>query len=311
MNDTPATGKSASVVGSAPAEAIASLRANPDFPRALRMSAAGLASLYRGSRLVNMLMDDKARLLFGYFALVLHFSAEPADPGSGLTQSRMKELCREFGICSAGRVEVMLSLMRYAGYLASAPDPRDRRFSRLVATPKLVELLRQRWRVHFAAMAPMLPEAEAALAAIGDDDFVAAMLKAMMARFRAGNRSIDVLSARSTPALELFGHRSGGMMVLASLLGQAEGDDVTISVSGLARSFGVSRTHVLKLLADAEAEGLVRVTRRGSERSIRILLPLVEATQNLFAAVYVLLADSAREALAVIGRPQSGDAASP
>jgi hypothetical protein len=152
-------------------------------------------------------------------------------------------------------------------------------------------------------MAPMLPEGNAALAALDDDSFAGAMLKAMMARFRAGNRAIDMLSARGTPALEVFGNRSGGMMILASLLARAEGERVTISISDLARGFGVSRTHVLKLLGDAEAAGLLNVARHGNERRIEILPPLAEATQNLFAAVYVLMADSAREALRAIGRP--------
>jgi hypothetical protein len=78
------------------------------------MSAAGMASIYRGSLLINMLMDDKARLLFGYFALALHFSARPDEPGSGLTQSRMKELCSEFGICRTRRAA--------QGALARAPQ---------------------------------------------------------------------------------------------------------------------------------------------------------------------------------------------
>jgi hypothetical protein len=305
MNNPP-NPKSASIVSSASPEGIAALRANPHFPEAVRMSAAGMASLYRGSRLINMLMDDKARLLFGYFALSLHFSARPGEPGSGLTQSRMKELCSEFGVCSPGRAEVMLSLMRYAGYLASAPEPRDRRFTRLVATPSLVALLKERWRVHFTAMAPMLPEAEAALAALDDDDFVGAMVGAMVTRFQAGNRAIDMFSPRGSPPLDLFAHRSAGMMVLASLLGSAEDGRASVSIRSLAHAFRVSRTHVLKLLGDAEAAGFLRISRlsrQGNERDVEILPPLAEATQNFFAAVFVLMSDSAREALQAIAQP--------
>jgi len=299
----PPSQRSASIIGSAAPEAIAVLRAHPHFPDALRMSAAGLASLYRGSRLINMLMDDKARLLFGYFALFLHFSVRPDEPGSGLTQTRMKELCAEFGVCSPGRVEVMLSLMRYAGYLAPAPEPRDRRFTRLVAMPSLVGLLKQRWRLHFTAMAPMLPVAEAALSAIDDDEFVGAMVRAMVARFQAGNRAIDMVSPRGSPALDLFAHRSAGMMILASLLGSAEDGRATISIGSLAHTFGVSRTHVLKLLGDADAAGFLSIDRQGNERNVEILPPLAQATQNFFAAVYVLMSDSAREAFRAIGQP--------
>jgi len=303
MMEDPSIRKTSIVARSASPEAIAALLANPHFPQAMRLSAAGIASLYQGRRPINLLMDDKSRVLFGYFALYLHFSVRPDEPGSGLTPSRMKELCREFDICSRGRAEVMLSLMRYAGYLSPAPDPRDRRVNRLVATPRLVALLRERWRVWFTALAPMLPEGRAALDVLDDENFAREMLKAMMLRFRAGNRFIAVPIPDDMPALQLFADRNAGMLILASLISTAEADGATASIAGLARRFGVSRTHVLKLLRDAEDEGSIRITQHAGERRIVLLPRLMQEAEKLFAAVHAYLADSAREALAGMGRP--------
>ena len=135
-------------------EAIAALRARPGFAHAMRTSSVGLVAMYQGGHLLNWLMDDRGRLLFAYFALYLDASRDPADPSSGLTPTRMRTLVSEHSICSPGRATAMLSLMRFSGYLAPDVQAVDRRQRRLVATDKLRELLRKRWRLHFGAMAP-------------------------------------------------------------------------------------------------------------------------------------------------------------
>jgi hypothetical protein len=145
----------------APPEAVAAVRAHPRFPEAMRASAAGLVTLYQGGHLLNWLMDDRGRLLFAYLTLYLHFTRDPSDPASGLTPTRMKEGCSELGICSPGRAAAMLSVMRFAGYLAPSPA-RDRRVRGFVATDKLIALLVDRWRVHLAALAMVMPEGELA-----------------------------------------------------------------------------------------------------------------------------------------------------
>ena len=148
-------------VRSARPAAIAALRALPRFAEAARAAAAGMVTHYQGNRLLNQLMNDRGRVLFTHHAVYLHFSRTPGDPGSGLTVSRMKDLCVETQLCSRGRVEVMLGLLRAAGYLAPASEPADRRRRVLVPTDKLLTLHRQRFQMHFAAMESVLPEASA------------------------------------------------------------------------------------------------------------------------------------------------------
>lgn len=284
-------------------EAIAALRAHPGFGEAMRTSASGLVDLYQGSRLLNWLMDDRGRLVVGYLALYLHFERRPDDPASGLTPTRMKQLCTEFGVCSAGRTTAMLSLMRLGGYLAPASDIDDRRLHRLVATERLIELLVVRWRLHFSAMVPLLPEGKAACAALHDPAFVRAMVAAMFDRFRSGFRFLD-----HAPGVGLFGDRNGGMLILSSLLTAGEADDampprrpVAISIASLARRFGVSRAHVLKLIRDAADEGLIERIGPAGERIV-ILPRLSNAAQNLFATMFLFLADCAREALDAVAQ---------
>jgi hypothetical protein len=281
-------------------EAIAALRVKPGFAAAVRQSAAGLASMYHGRHLLNWLMDDRGRLLFGYLALYLHAMRDPTDPSSGLTPTRMKSICVEFDVCSPGRAGAMLSLMRFSGYLTPDIQVIDKRQRRLLATPKLYELLRARWRLHVSAVAPLLPDGDALVAALDDPAFDDALVTAMVKRFHTGFRLIH-----AGPGLGLFGERNAGILILCTLMTAGTEDDtvppkqpVPISIAALARRFAVSRPHVLKLIRDAADDGFLE--RIGADNSQVVLKPkLAEATQNLFASMYLFLTDCAREAIQV------------
>jgi AraC-like DNA-binding protein len=277
-------------------DAVAALRRHPDFSRAIRSSAASSVALYQTSRPLNALLSDRARALFTHVALYLHYrGAEPDHPG--LTVSAMKDLCVQLKLCSRGRCEAILALMRAGGLLAAASDP-DRRKRLLAPTEKLLALHRERWGAQFEAMRAVLPEADAYRAAVTDPDFVEAFADALVRRFIAGLRVLD-----NAPVLELFAERNAGMMILYSLaLAGEEGDTfpptgpVLLSINALATRFSVSRKHVLTLLRDAEGQSLL--LRGGAANNEVTLLPRGrDALQQLIATIFLYLAQCADEAL--------------
>jgi hypothetical protein len=287
--------------GPATPEAVAALRAQPAFADAVRVSARGVVRLYGSGRLLNWLMDDRGRVMFGYFALHFHYSRNRADPASGLTPSNMKAICAELAVCSPGRVVAMLSLMRLSGYLAPDPDVTDRRQRRLVATEKLIAFLRERLRPHFEAMAPLFPDGAALLATADNPAATGPLVAEMLAHFRAGFRFLT-----HAPGLSMFGERNAGMPILASLIVAGRADDtvppsrpVRVSIAALSRRFGVSRPHVLKLIRDAAQAGLIE---RTEGEHILIRPALAEGAQSFFATVYLYFADCARRAQAVLAR---------
>jgi DNA-binding MarR family transcriptional regulator len=282
--------------------AIAALRAHPGFADAMRAWAHGLVTQYDGNRLLNQLLNDRGRGLFTLAALYLHYSRTPGDPGSGLTVGRMKDWCVERELCSRGRAEVMLGLLRARGYLAGASDPADRRLRVLVPTERLIALHRERFDQHFAAMERVLPQAMPARAALDEPRFMPAFTRCLGRHFDSGVRILG-----HSPELVLFAERNAGMIILFSLMLAGEADDtfpptrpVPVSISGLGAKFGVSRKHVLTLLRDAEGEGYLQ--RTGERNDRLILLPRVhDAAQMFFASMFLFLAHCASEALAEIG----------
>jgi DNA-binding IclR family transcriptional regulator len=71
---------------------------------------------------------------------------------------------------------------------------------------------------------------------------------------------------------------------------------LAIPLAEIARNFQVSRTHVLRLLRDAETAGFL--AREGAPDRLRFLPPLVDALQNMFATLFLFMGGNACRAVA-------------
>lgn len=279
------------------ADAVAALVARPRFPEAVRSTAMTFVELYRGNRLLNTLLNDRGRLVISYFALYLHHSYRAEDPLSGLTVSRVKEFCAEQKLCSAGRAEAILMVMRLFGYLEQAPASNDRRVRRLIPTDRLVSQLRERWQRLFGAMAMVMPEGEQGLNALDRQDFTAAFVARLADYFRSGVRLVD-----HAPGLDTFADRNAGIIILMNLMLSGDASDtfpptrpVPVSISALSKRFGVSRVHVRKLLRDVAALGWTAPTNTDDGRVI-LQQPMRQAMLNFMATAFLLLAAAIRDA---------------
>lgn len=286
-------------------EAIAALQADPQFDGAVRRAAQFYTELHRGGRLSGWILGDRARALFGFLLLNLHASARDDDPRSGLTASRVKETCVAIGLCSAGRAGAMLSLLHAAGYVTPVASAEDARVRRLIPTQKLIDMVRERIIGHFESVGPLVPEAVAALPLMHRDDFIYVMVRSLSDFFFAGFRLLQY-----APDLGLFAERSAGMVILFDLLRAGEPGDgfppqgpVAFSIADLARRYGVSRTHVLRLSREAEESGLLsRVGARGE--AVQLSPGLARAAMDFFATMFLFLAAGASVALAEFAREQ-------
>jgi AraC-like DNA-binding protein len=281
------------------AEAVAALRKHPRFSEAFGVAITHLVAMYRANRAVSQVLNDRGRVVFGILALYLHYSRD----AGGFTAGRMKAICSETGLCSPGRATALLSLMRFAGYIASAPHALDRRIRVLVPTDRLITDHRERLRGEIVALSLLMPEGQSGLAHIDDEAFISEMACCFGEAFRSGFRLLHC-----APELFQLADRNAGMVILMSLLLAREAGDtmppqrpVAISISELARRFGVSRPHVLKLLRDADAEGFIRIDPAEPQR-VQVLPPLAEAMLNFMATVQLIIAYCVRTSLNRIGR---------
>lgn len=282
-----------------PVENIAALKARPGFAAACHAFTDGITALYQGNRLLNTLVSDRGRSVIGNLALYLHYDRREDDARSGLTVSRLKTICAEHEICSPGRIEAFLALLRLFGQLEAAPTADDRRVRRLIPTARMLESHRQRWRVAFAAIGEVLPVGKTALASLEREAFVAALVRHFAEHYLSGIRLLH-----HSTELKLFAERNAGVMVLFSVLQAGDAfpprRPVTISISDLARRFGVSRVHVRTLLRDAEAEGFLE-RLQGHESTLLLQPQLIALAENFLATTFLFTAHCAQAALDDIG----------
>lgn len=273
-------------------ETIAALRRYPPFAQACRAAISDMVDFYEGNRVLNQVLNDRARTVFGMLAIHLHFSSG-RDQQSGLTGAQMRALCAETGLCSPGRVSAMLLLMRFGGYLKTGPGGPDRRIRPLIPTEALLDLQRRRMSIHLRAMSLWTPDGDAGLANLHRAEFLAAMARNFVEALQSGFRLLEY-----APDLAPLADRVAGLVVLFSvMLADAEGEAGcrALSVSALARRFAVSRAHVLALLRDAAAAGLVE---RRPDGRMAPLLRLSSAVEDFVAAAHLLLAHFVRSSLA-------------
>lgn len=273
-------------------------RANPDFMPAAEKCVRQLVRMYSGNRILNRILNDRGRVMFGIFALYL--DATPDENGVGLTVTRIANLCQELGICSRGRAKAIVMLMRWAGHLEAGPEGgANRRQRPLVPTQKMTELQILRWRTILTSVSMLSPSAAPALGLLENRQFGRALIRQMGSRFEAGFRL-----RHYAPEAMLFAERDAGVLIAWYLLvSGVEGDafpprqPVPVPVAALARQFFVSRAHVLKLLREAEQAGMI-VRTPSSAGSVVLLEPMRETMLNLFAAMFAAFADAAEDALA-------------
>ncbi|QIB36001.1 hypothetical protein G3A50_00250 [Ancylobacter pratisalsi] len=268
------------------------LRALPGFARIVRGAASKLCTCYQGDHIFSRLMNDRGRLTL--FSLMIDMHFEPAS-AQGLTSGRLKAEASALDICSPGRVTAVLAACRMFGLVAAAPDA-DRRRRRLVITDKLLDMHKARWGLMLEALAEMRPEGALGLRHLHNTAFIAPYAAALLEPLREGWRPIvDV------PSIEMFVDRDGGLMLAFALFGNAE-RGTPLSAAGLARTYRLSRSHIVDILQKAVESGLARrVDDRAQGGPGFVAEPaLIEAMESLMATALVRQSRAVRRGLEAV-----------
>jgi len=277
---------------------LAGLREHPAFPDAIRACAATMIDLHSRNRFLGWFLSDRALAILTQVAVCLDADVRPDDPRSGLTPGRFKSFCAQTGLCSDGRAAAILAFMRLTGHLEAETHPADRLITRLRTSEKMLETTRARLAAQLASIVMLAPALGPAAERLGTPDFDRGLYAEFLRRFSGGARLLA-----DAPQLRLFSERDVGMLCLFAMMLGGEPTDtipperpVTLSIAALARRFTVSRTHILRLVRDAEAAGLLR--RQGTKGELVAFAPeLRQGLRNFFAAMFQLAALCARAGL--------------
>jgi AraC-like DNA-binding protein len=204
------------------------------------------------------------------------------DCTGGITHRRLRAMTGGSGMISAGRATALLWRLRSGGMIEAAPDD-SRRF---IATQVIRRIMRERLRVEFAPLALLDPDIAPLMARFDEPQIFDALMVQL---------GEDLMGSAGRPDTRLqdmgrlLAHNCGIMILYALIAAMGEDSQfpprgsARVSVSALARRFGLSRSHVLRVVRMIEEMGWLI-----SEGDLRTLGPRLGAELRMFHALMAL-----------------------
>jgi DNA-binding MarR family transcriptional regulator len=275
------------------AQSFAELTAHPAFERACRLAAQIAVDPWKSSPEAGYILKDVVRFFYAIFALYLDAGEE------GLTFSSMRAFCAKAGFGTQTRARAILIHMRLIGFIKPDPNPADRRVKRYIPSPAMKTAFQEALKAELTALALIAPEASAAIARLNEPEFFRVYIRTL------GEGTIDILKQEKPNPTQLFARRDAGLLVLYKMLLSGEDGDVypprgpvQMSVAGLAKQFKVSRSHIRKMLRDAEKKGYLH--RNPDERTGTLEESLRKSVIEFHVMVFIGIAACAYRALEAV-----------
>ena len=258
-------------------QAAASLRARPGFAAAVRHSTLASLAFYDRAPEQSRACADISALSLGMLAIHL-------DANGGLHHRGLRALTGRGGMLSAGRATALLWRMRRLGFIA--PDAefargKERSYKPLRA---MIDAFRARDRIELEALAHIDDRALHVLARYDDDPSLFVRLNSL-----AIEEVVGAIARGERMELQPLGgvhYLAMGFLITIAIAAQAFDDGrataegpVTLSLSGLARRFEVSRAHVRRVVKVLETIGL---QSDPSDRRRFVLTPAFRARFELY-----------------------------
>jgi len=256
--------------------------AHPRFPHARDEFVKAILALYEHKPFLNRLLLEASRTVLACNIMCLHAAYDEADRATWPTLRLVADSMIGQELASASRVHDLVSRLIKTGYIEPRPAPRDRRVRLLTPTKKLIAQDQDFLVSHYLPLAILYPDPGYPL--IMKRDY------AFQIKQRRVSRELFALGAKilhGNPAMMLFQGRDAGIMILIKMIemagDQRGGGPLEISFADLGGRFGVSRTHVRKLLEAAEEMELVRLSKGGGQQFIELLPAVLQAFDRLVA----------------------------
>jgi hypothetical protein len=255
--------------------------AHPRFPFAREAYVKAVLATYEHNPFLSRLLLETGRTVLVTVIMCLYARYNEADPTTWPTLRMVTEGMGAHGHASASRVHDLLTQFVRAGYVERRAVPQDRRIRLLMPTAKMIAQDRDFLVSHYLPLDILFPEPGYAPIMTRDGAF--------QLKQRQVSRDLFALGAHvlaSNPIMMLFMSRDAGVMILIKMIQmagrQCGAGQIEFSYSDMGERFGVSRTHVRKLLTEAEDMELVRLTKADG-RFVELTPELVQAFDRFLA----------------------------
>lgn len=246
---------------------ILALRESPGFMRGLFRYADLMPSYFSDNVNLNKVVTEAWRFHMLVFALHLHDTYDPEDPSTGLTFANLTRICAQQKVASRGRVFAILGIMQLAGYVRRRRSKVDKRIVYFEPSPDFIGIV-EGWNHRIFQIIDAIDEAGGLAGAhLAHPRFGWEMRERGAQTLLAGWKILAPF-----PEVEHFVYSDGGWMLLLSCAadalresGGAEIVPVEIDLGRFGARFGVSRSHLRRLLDQAHARGFLDAPPRNGQ----------------------------------------------
>lgn len=276
------------LIGGAPRLTVEDIVGHPRLPEARKVYLDRFLAVHEGDPFLVRLLIESGRFLVFLLTAVLEAAQDPSRRETWVTVGRLKQTMALFGFASGRQLDGLIARLCAVGFLQLQPSDRDRRVRILATTEKLRAHYSAWLAAHFAPLATLYPQHDYAPVMRHDPQFRAVYCRVCVPFLPAAAQLMA-----SLPEVMLFFNRAAGSMVMNALLHAAmtrSGDPhAAVPYADVGDRFGVSRTHVRKLLIAAQDAGLVKLHARGGHRVE--ILPRMWSSNDRGMAIGMYLSD--------------------
>jgi len=251
---------SASLLASDPLLAEAAvLRALPQFPEAVREFTDGLARFRESLRLFTKLVANETRFRTIRYLVYLDSDRELFGEDGGASYSRLHELCTRRHEISPRVLKTTLALLTLTGMVETRRGTTDNRQKFYHPTARLMGYARQRVSHAARALDMLEPSMQRAKMLEEDPDFI----RRLSAAAGRGHTQGEPPTDRMPDFMAFYGGQEGAApLVFTMILADFDGAPPP-SRAAIARRFGLSKTQVTNVIAEAAGIGYLTLDDRG------------------------------------------------
>ena len=236
--------------------------AHPRFPFARDEFVKAMLALYEHKPFLNRLLLEASRTVLVAVIMCLYARYDEADRATWPTLRLVADSMAEHRLASASRVHDLVSRLIKTGYLEQRAAPQDRRVRILTPTEKMIAQDQDFLVSHHLPLQILFPEPGYAPIMTRDPAFQLKQRLVSRDLFALGAQISGQQSDHDAVPGPRRRHDDPHQDDPDGAERQGGAAPLEVSYSDLGGRFGVSRTHVRKLLVEAEEMDLVRLTQR-------------------------------------------------
>ncbi len=224
------------------ADALGMLLQHPNYASAARRLAANIIRETQEDVALRAMLRDAGHSAAAGCALYL-------DVTGGITLARLKDHLTHFRVASSGRGRTLLNYMKHIGIIESRPTP-DEWPARFYATDRL----RHSYFLHYISLLEATsfiePEVGLIIERLGEREVFERLVIETTSGFMSGSK----VKPPFQDFFDIFLQRRAGFLMVHDLIARAQTfppeEPIAFSAADVAKQFGVSRMHVLRMKND-------------------------------------------------------------